>query len=147
MIPQSDQYFMEEALKQAEMAYQSNEVPIGAVVVAQNKIIARAHNQVEQLQDATAHAEMIALTAASGLLNSKYLPDCRLYVTLEPCPMCASALHWAQIKTIFYAAKDPKKGFSTIKGCLLHPKTKVEAGLLSSQSQSLLQAFFRHLRN
>ena len=143
----TDEYFMKEALRQAKLAYEANEVPVGAVVVANGQIIARGYNQVEQLQDATAHAEMIALTAASHHYNSKYLADCNLYVTLEPCPMCASALQWVQIKRVIYAASDPKKGYSTIDACLLHPKTITTSGILAKKSKILLQTFFQKLRN
>ncbi len=144
---QSDHYFMQQALKEARRAYENGEVPVGAVIVCENRIIARAHNQTEQLTDVTAHAEILAITAAFHYLGSKYLPTCTLYVTLEPCVMCAGALAWAQLGRLVYGASDDKRGFMLFGGKqLLHPKTKVEAGVLQEESMTLLKAFFRSKR-
>jgi len=144
--PFDDQYFMKEALKQAQMAMQKQEVPVGAVIVADNTIIARAHNMTETLNDPTAHAEMLAITAATNFLGAKYLKECTLYVTLEPCAMCAAALHWAQIGKIVWGAPDPKRGFSSIGKQLLHPKTKTMSGILSDDSSILMKQFFLEKR-
>ena len=144
----SDSYFMKQALAEAEKAYEAGEVPVGAVIVCDNRIIARAHNQTELLTDVTAHAEIIAITAASGHLGSKYLPDCTLYVTLEPCVMCAGALAWAQIGRVVYAASDDKRGFMLFGGKdLLHPKTRLEMGIMETECSVLLTSFFRAKRN
>jgi tRNA(adenine34) deaminase len=143
----SDDHFMREALKQAEMGFNEKEIPVGAVVVCNNKIIARAHNQIEKLNDSTAHAEMIAVTAAFNYLGSKYLPDCSIYVTLEPCIMCAGALFWAQIGKLFYGSPDAKRGFRTSNGQILHPKTKVFDGILSEECKQILDKFFINIRN
>lgn len=143
----SPERFMREALKEAEKAFELGEVPVGAVVVSNNRIIARAHNQVELLNDPTAHAEMLAITAASEALGGKYLRECSLYVTLEPCVMCAGALNWAQIDDVHYGASDEKRGFTLIGKSILHPKTKVSTGLLAGECMKLLQDFFRDLRN
>ena len=143
----SDAYFMQEALRQAALAAQKGEVPVGAVIVCQNRIIARAHNLTETLQDPTAHAEMQAITAATHALGGKYLTDCSLYVSLEPCPMCAAALRWAQIKTLIYGASDPKRGYSIISTELLHPKTEVIKGVLGEEATAFLQAFFQKKRS
>lgn len=140
------EYFMRKALTEAQKAYDEDEIPVGAVIVANNQIIAKAYNQTERLQDVTAHAEMLAITAASDYLGTKYLTDCTLYVTLEPCPMCAGALAWSQIGKIVFAASDVKKGFSLINNPLLHPKTIIEKGILEYESQELLQRFFRERR-
>jgi len=137
-----DNYFMRQALLQAQEAYEVGEIPVGAVVVANNRIIARAHNRTEKLQDVTAHAEIIALTAASEYLGSKYLTDCTLYVTLEPCIMCAGALAWAQLTRLVYGASDDKRGFMRYGKALLHPKTKVEYGILMEECAELMQQFF-----
>jgi tRNA(adenine34) deaminase len=137
---------MMEALKQAMLAGEEGEVPVGAVVVSQGKIIARAYNQCEKLNDATAHAEMQAITSASYELQSKYLDDCDLYVSLEPCPMCAAALYWTRIQNLYFAASDPKRGYTLIKNSLLHPQTQVFKGLLRQESESLLKEFFNNLR-
>lgn len=142
----SDSHFMKQALKQAELALENGEIPVGAIVVCENQIIARAYNQTEQLHDVTAHAEIIAITAASNYLNSKYLPDCTLYVTLEPCIMCAGALNWAQIGRIVYGAADDKRGFMRFGKVLLHPKTKLEYGIMEADCSSLLKLFFEQLR-
>jgi tRNA(adenine34) deaminase len=142
----SDDYFMGEALKEARKAFDNGEVPVGAVVVCQNKIIARAHNQTEQLTDATAHAEMLAVTAAANGLGSKYLSDCTLYVTLEPCVMCAGALHWVQLQKLVYGADDVQRGFSLVSTPLLHPKTEIIKGIKKAPSKELIDSFFRRIR-
>lgn len=142
----SQEYFMEEALKEARKAFDKGEVPVGAIVVCQNKIIARAHNQTEQLTDATAHAEMLAVTAAEHGLGSKYLNECTLYVTLEPCVMCAGALHWVQLQRLVYGADDIQRGFSLIATPLLHPKTEIVKGIKKDPSKELIDSFFRRIR-
>ena len=142
----SDIYYMQEALKEAHEALQKDEIPIGAVIVCQNRIIARAHNLTEQLQDVTAHAEIQAFTAAANFLGGKYLRGCTLYVTLEPCVMCAGAAYWTQLERIVYGAPDPKRGFSTISSAILHPKTIVQNGLLADECAALLSDFFRRKR-
>lgn len=133
---------MREALKEAKKAFDADEVPVGAVVVAENRIIARAHNLTEQLHDVTAHAEMQAITSAANALGGKYLTGCTLYVTLEPCVMCAGALAWSQISKIVFGASDPKKGFSMLEKNVLHPKTEVEKGLLMEDCEKILKDFF-----
>ena len=145
MIP-SDEFFMREALKEAQRAYENGEIPVGAIVVAEGRIIARGQNDTERLLDVTAHAEIIALTAASNYLGSKYLPDCTLYVTLEPCPMCAGALAWAQLGRLVYGAPDEKRGFMRFGKAMLHPKTRVLEGVLGDPCSSLLKDFFSGLR-
>ena len=140
------EYFMRQALAEAERAFAEDEVPVGAVVVCRNKIIGRGYNQTEKLHDVTAHAEMIALTAASNYLHGKYLEDCTLYVTLEPCVMCAGALKWARPQSIFYGASDTKYGYSCIHNPLLHPKTEVTGGLLAEECSQLLRSFFSQKR-
>ncbi|WP_186756165.1 nucleoside deaminase [Echinicola salinicaeni] len=142
----SPEYFMNEALKQAKLAFEDNEIPVGAVIVCRNRIIARAYNQTEKLTDVTAHAEVLAITAASDALGAKYLTECELYVTLEPCLMCAGASFWAQLGGIHFAASDPKRGFGRLSEQVLHPKTKVSNGLLGKEAKSLLDAFFKKLR-
>ncbi|MEL6635221.1 MAG: nucleoside deaminase [Bacteroidota bacterium] len=142
----TDEYFMRQALREAQRAFDAGEVPVGAVVVCGNQIIARAHNNTEQLMDVTAHAEIVAITAASAYLGSKYLPDCTLYVTLEPCVMCAGALSWAQMGRVVYGASDDRKGFMRHGKMLLHPKTKVEFGVLMEESSALLRRFFQGRR-
>ena len=137
---------MRQALAEARKAYEKGEVPVGAVVVAHNRIIARAHNQTALLNDVTAHAEMLAVTAAANHLGSKYLKDCTLYVTLEPCIMCAGAIAWAQLDRIVYGASDDRKGFMRYGKELLHPKTKVEFGIQMEAAQMLMQDFFRSKR-
>lgn len=137
---------MNEALKQAKLALEEGEVPVGAVIVCRNKIIARAYNQTEKLTDVTAHAEILAITAASNALGAKYLPECRLFVTLEPCVMCGGALYWSQIGEINYAASDPKRGYSSLDQVILHPKTQIKSGLMADESSTLLQQFFKNLR-
>lgn len=142
----TDHYFMEEALALAYKAYEEGEIPVGALVVAKDRIIGRGYNQTERLNDVTAHAEMIAITAAADHLGSKYLTDCTLYVTLEPCVMCAGALYWTQVKRVVIGATDEKRGFSRISQPLLHPKTKLVTGIMAIESQQLLLKFFRELR-
>ncbi len=142
----TDDYFMNEALKEARIAFDKGEVPVGAVVVCQNRIIGRAHNQTEQLTDATAHAEMIAMTAAANYLGSKYLTDCTLYVTLEPCVMCAGGLHWTQLSKLVYGASDIQRGYSLVSSPLLHPKTQVIKGVKKEESKELLDLFFKRIR-
>lgn len=139
------EYFMRMALKEAEEAYKKGEIPVGAVIVSEGVILAKGHNQTEALDDVTAHAEMIAITSAANAIGSKYLRNCTLYVTLEPCVMCAGALYWAQIGRVVYGAADPKRGYSRV-GNLLHPKTEVIEGVLQAEAEALLQEFFRKLR-
>ncbi len=134
------------ALDQAQIAYEMGEVPIGAVVVSSGRVIARAHNLTERLNDPSAHAEMQAITAACNSLGGKYLKDCTIYVTVEPCPMCAAALAWAQISNIVYGAAEPKRGYSTISDKLLHPKTVVKKGVLDDECSALMSSFFKKLR-
>lgn len=134
------------ALEQAQAALQEGEVPIGAVVVCKGRVIARAHNLTERLNDPTAHAEMQAITAATEYLGGKYLADCTLYVTVEPCPMCAAALAWAQIPRIVYGAGDPRRGYSLFSPSLLHPRTQVTKGILAGECASLMKEFFREKR-
>jgi tRNA(adenine34) deaminase len=142
----SDEYFMNEALKEARKAYDQKEVPVGAVVVNQNRIIARAFNMTQQLNDVTAHAEMIAITSASNYLGAKDRTDCTLFVTLEPCAMCAAALKWAQISRLVYASSDPREGFIRIDQNLLHKKTEYSSGSLEREASMLLKDFFRDQR-
>lgn len=142
-----DDYFMRQAIEQAKLAAAAGEIPVGAVVVANERIIARGHNQTELLSDVTAHAEIIALTAAANHLGDKYLHDCTLYVTLEPCPMCAGALAWSQVSRIVYGASDDKRGFMRFGRELLHPKTKLEFGILHEACGELMTSFFREKRN
>jgi len=142
----SDEHFMREALKEAKKAFDADEVPVGAVVVANNRIIARAHNLTERLNDVTAHAEMQAITAAANGLGGKYLTDCTLYVTLEPCLMCAGALHWSQISRIFFGAHDAKRGYLRVGMNVLHPKTTIKGGLLEDECAQLLKDFFQRKR-
>jgi tRNA(adenine34) deaminase len=141
-----DAYFMKKALQEAEAAFEKGEVPIGAVIVVKDRIIARSHNLTEQLNDVTAHAEMQAITAAANFLGGKYLYDCTLYVTLEPCQMCAGALYWSQIPKIVFGAHDPQRGFSAL-GAKLHPKTKVLGGVMENDASELLKRFFIQKRN
>ena len=137
---------MEMALILAEEAGADGEIPVGAVVVCKNRIIGKGRNQTEQLGDVTAHAEMLAITAATQSLGGKYLTDCTLYVTLEPCIMCAGALYWAQLSRLVISAADPKRGYSRVSPPVLHPKTRLEMGVLASESERLLANFFRGLR-
>ncbi|HEY5826362.1 MAG TPA: nucleoside deaminase [Cyclobacteriaceae bacterium] len=142
----TDEYFMREALKEARKAFDLGEIPVGAVVVCQNKILARSHNQTELLTDATAHAEMLAVTAAANHLGSKYLNECTLYVTLEPCVMCAGALHWTQLQKLVYGADDIQRGYSLVSTPLLHPKTQVVKGIKTEECSELVIEFFKRLR-
>ena len=142
----SDEYFMKEALKEAEKAREEGEVPVGAVIVCRNRIIARAYNQTERLTDVTAHAEMVAITAAANAMGGKYLHECTLYVTLEPCVMCAGALYWSQIDKVVIGAPDPQRGFYRLEEILLHPKTELEQGVLEEECSALVKSFFKDLR-
>lgn len=142
----NDEHFMKQALVEAHKALERDEVPIGAVVVCQGRIIARAHNLTEALNDVTAHAEMQAITAAANVLGGKYLKDCTLYVTVEPCPMCAGGLGWSQITKIVYGAPDAKRGYSLVSPKALHPKTEVISGVLQEECASLMQNFFKNKR-
>ncbi len=141
-----DDFFMKAAIHQAKLALENDEVPIGAVIVVNSQIIAKAHNQTELLNDVTAHAEMLAITSAANFIGSKYLNDCSLYITLEPCAMCAGALAWSQIGRIVYGASDNKGGISKFGRSILHPKTKVEFGVLQEECQLLLKQFFKNKR-
>ena len=144
----SDEYFMNEALKEAKKAFELDEVPVGAVIVCENRIIARTHNLTERLKDVTAHAEMQGITSAANYLNGKYLNECTLYVTLEPCTMCAGAIAWAQFKRLVFGAADTKKGFRLIsEHQLLHPKTEVKSGVLAEECAGLIKIFFQKKRN
>ncbi|WP_194775245.1 nucleoside deaminase [Pararhodonellum marinum] len=143
----TDEYFMNEALKMAKIAFEEGEIPVGAVMVCRNRIIARSYNQTEKLTDVTAHAEILAITAASNGLGSKYLNECKLFVTLEPCVMCAGAAFWAQLGELHYAASDPKRGFTRLGEPLLHPKTIVKSGSMAQEAKDLIDAFFKNLRN
>jgi tRNA(adenine34) deaminase len=141
-----EDHFMKEALKEAAKARDEGEVPVGAVIVLNNTIIARAHNQVETLKDPTAHAEILAITSATNYLGAKYLEDCTIYVTLEPCPMCASALNWAKIGKVIYGAEDQKNGFMRFGTKILHPKTKTAYGVLNDECQRIIRDFFEERR-
>ena len=149
-MPQSDENYMRQALKEAQKAYDEGEVPIGAVIVMQDKIIARAYNQVEKLNDSTAHAEIIALTSAFNYLGAKYLPEATLYVTIEPCLMCAGALYWSKISKIVYAAEDEKNGYkkylSKAEINPFHPKTEIVSGIYKDESAALIKNFFKARR-
>lgn len=142
----NDEYFMQQALAEAQKAFERDEVPIGAIIVCQGRIIARAYNLTETLTDVTAHAEMQAITAAANALGGKYLKDCTLYVTVEPCPMCAGGLGWAQISRIVYGAPEPKKGYSLIAPKAVHPKTEIVSGVLQDECSALMQDFFKQKR-
>jgi tRNA(adenine34) deaminase len=142
----SDEYFMNEALKEAQKAFDKDEVPVGAVIVCANRVIARAHNLTETLNDVTAHAEMQAFTAASDNLGGKYLDECTLYVTVEPCVMCAGAAYWTQLQRIVFGAGDEKRGYRLISNPLLHPKTIVTTGILENECSTLMKEFFRKKR-
>lgn len=143
----SEEYFMHEALKEARKAFEKDEVPVGAVIVHKNKILARAHNLTETLNDVTAHAEMQAFTSAASFIGGKYLEECTLYVTIEPCIMCAGAAYWTHISKIVYGASDPKRGYSGIHSQVLHPKTTVVSGVLENDCASLMKDFFKKKRN
>lgn len=143
----SDEYFMQEAIKEAKKAFAADEVPVGAVIVCNNKIIARAHNLTERLNDVTAHAEMQAITSASNFLNGKYLDGCTLYVTLEPCVMCAGAVAWAQFSKLVFGASDTKRGFNLLsEKKILHPKTEIISGILKEECALLIKTFFQQKR-
>ena len=144
--PFDDTYFMKKALQEAEAAFENGEIPVGAVIVIDNKIIARAHNLTQTLTDVTAHAEMQAITAAANFLGGKYLTNCTLYVTLEPCQMCAGALYWSQISNIVYGVKDPHRGFTAMGG-KIHPKTLIKGGVLEKETSDILKQFFIKKRN
>ncbi|MDH4404154.1 MAG: nucleoside deaminase [Flavobacterium sp.] len=143
--PFSDEYFMKKALQEAELAFEKGEIPVGALIVVDNKIIARAHNLTELLNDVTAHAEMQAITSAANFLGGKYLTGCTLYVTLEPCQMCAGALYWSQISKIVFGASDENRGFEKM-GTQLHPKTTVVRGVLAEEASELMKRFFANKR-
>ena len=143
----SDEYFMKEALKEAKKAFEINEVPIGAVIVCNNQIIARGHNLTERLNDVTAHAEMQAFTSAANFINGKYLKDCTLYVTIEPCLMCAGAAYWTQITKIVAGARDEKRGYSSFGKAVLHPKTTIKMGVLEEECAQLMRSFFEQKRD
>ncbi len=142
----TDEFFMKIALQEAQKAFDKNEVPVGAIVVSNEKIIARAHNLTETLNDVTAHAEMQAITSATNYIGGKYLNECTMYVTLEPCVMCAGALNWAQIGKLVYGADDEKKGFSLIQKNILHPSTKIVQGIFKNECSEILKNFFEKLR-
>ncbi len=146
MVQNREEHYMKAALEEAIRAYEKKEVPVGAIVVCNNIIIARAHNLTETLNDPTAHAEMQAITAATNWLGGKYLTDCTIYVTLEPCGMCAGAIGWSQAAGLIYGASDEKKGFRSISDSLLHPKTKVNSGILEKECRELLTKFFKSRR-
>ena len=141
-----NEYFMKKAIEEADIALSKGEIPIGAVIVIENQIIARAHNLTETLNDVTAHAEILAITAAANYLGGNYLDGCSIYVSLEPCQMCAGALYWSRISNLYYAAKDSKRGFKAMGG-RLHPKTKVNGGILENESKEMLDKFFIARRN
>lgn len=143
--PFTDEYFMKKALQEAETAFEKGEIPVGAVIVIDNKVIARSHNLTEMLNDVTAHAEMQAITSAANFIGGKYLKGCTLYVTLEPCQMCAGALYWSQISKIVFGARDEQRGFMTL-GTQLHPKTEVRFGILAKESSELMTRFFAQRR-
>ena len=143
---EKDEKYMRLALEEAKMAFNEEEVPVGAVIVAGDRVVGRGHNLVETLTDVTAHAEIQAITAASSTIGGKYLNDCTLYVTVEPCPMCAGALAWSQIGRIVYGVSDPKRGFSTISDNMLHPRTVVTSGVLAEECERLMIDFFAKLR-
>jgi tRNA(adenine34) deaminase len=143
----SDESFMKEALKEAQKAFDADEVPVGAIVVCNNKIIARAHNLTERLHDVTAHAEMQAITSAANFLNGKYLNECTLYVTLEPCVMCAGAISWAQLGKLVYGAPDTKRGFNLLNNArIMHPKTQIASGILADDCSAIVKTFFQKKR-
>jgi len=146
ILETSDEHYMRQALKEAEQAFKADEVPVGVVVVWKDRIIARGHNLTERLNDVTAHAEMQSITAAAEHIGGKYLKDCTLYVTLEPCVMCAGALHWAQLGRVVFGAFDEKAGYRRIGAALLHPKTQVVGGVLEAECADLIKAFFKRKR-
>jgi tRNA(adenine34) deaminase len=142
----SDEYFMKQALTEARKSFEQGEIPVGAIVTANNTIIARAHNLTETLNDVTAHAEMQVITAAANTIGSKYLNECTMYVTLEPCLMCAGAMFWAQLQKLVYGAPDMKRGYTKFKMPLLHPRTEVVTGIMSHESELMMKEFFRKRR-
>lgn len=142
----SDEHFMKQALNEAQSAFDEGEIPIGAIVVCENKIIAKDHNRVERLNDATAHAEMLAVTAAQNHLGSKYLNECTLYVTLEPCSMCAGSLFWTQMGRVVIGALDKERGFSKYSQHIIHPKTELKLGVMANESEALIKSFFKKIR-
>lgn len=146
ITPFDDEYFMRKALEEAEKAFEKGEVPVGVVVVINDKIIAKGHNLTELMNDVTAHAEMQAITAAANFLGGKYLKDCTMYVTLEPCQMCAGALYWSQVSNLVFAATDPERGYRKM-GSRLHPKTRVKTGVLEEEASKLIKRFFIERRN
>lgn len=141
-----DKRFMAEALREADYALSEDEIPIGAVVVCRGRVIARGHNMTETLHDATAHAEMIAMTSATEAIGGKYLNECSLYVTVEPCPMCAAAMNWSQVGRLVYGASDPKRGYSMFSPSLLHPKTEVKSGVMEEECSERMRNFFKSKR-
>ena len=143
---EQDERYMKDALREARAAAAEDEVPIGAVITCRGRIIGKGHNMTEKLNDPTAHAEMIAITAATEAMGGKYLSDCTLYVTVEPCPMCAGALAWSQIGRVVYGASDPKRGFSQFSPSLMHPKTEVVSGVLAEECGGMVTEFFRNKR-
>lgn len=143
----TDEYYMRQALEEARLAFEAGEVPIGAVIVVNDSIIGRGHNLTESLQDVTAHAEMMAITAAQNYLGSKVLPDCTLYVTIEPCVMCAGALRWSRISRVVWGASEPKVGFSLFSDKILHPSTSVTSGIMAEECAALMQDFFASKRS
>jgi len=142
----SDDHFMKLALEEANLAFEEGEIPVGAVITAGNQVIAKAHNQVQRLNDVTAHAEMLAITAAQNHLGAKYLNECTLYVTLEPCIMCGGALFWAQLKKLVIGANDDRRGFSSLNTHILHPKTTMQSGILKDDCEKLIHDFFNKMR-
>lgn len=142
----TDEYFMKKALQEAEIAFEKGEIPVGAIIVIDNKVIARSHNLTEMLNDVTAHAEMQSITAAANFIGGKYLKNCTLYVTLEPCQMCAGALYWSQISKIVFGASDDQRGYQKL-GTQLHPKTTVISGVLAEEAANLMRRFFAEKRN
>ena len=147
ILDRSDEFFMKEAIKEARIAFEADEIPIGAIVVANNQIIARAHNLTERLTDVTAHAEMQAITAASNYLGGKYLNECAIYITIEPCIMCAGALAWAQIGKVVFGASDNRRGYSNFGNQILHPKTQVVSLILQEECSKMMKIFFEGKRN
>jgi len=141
----SDEYFMKKALLEAQTAFEKGEIPVGAIIVSNQRIISKSHNLTEILNDVTAHAEIQAITSASNFLGGKYLKNCTIYITLEPCPMCAGALYWSQIDRIVFGASDPKRGYRAMQ-TKLHPKTKIKTGVLESECSELLLRFFKEKR-
>ncbi|HXK75694.1 MAG TPA: nucleoside deaminase [Bacteroidaceae bacterium] len=142
----NDEYYMRKALQEAEMAYEEGEIPVGAVIVSNDQIVAKGHNLTETLHDVTAHAEIQAITAAANTLGAKYLPDCTLYVSMEPCVMCAGAIAWAQVGTVVFGASDPKRGYQKLAPNALHPKTVVRQGVFEEEASEIVKKFFRTKR-